>query len=207
MPVFASAQIMLEFDKEYSGAQEPVGSTPWITATFDDSFGDANTVRVTIEGQNLTDKETIKNIFFNFNPSYDPADLVFNLVAANGVGFGVTDISTGLNSFKAGPAGFFDIYLDLPPPPGSDAARFQNGDSIIFDAVYTSALVEEDFLFANEGGQDEDFVGQFLAAAHVISIGDDGEGSGWVAAVVPEPSTYAGILVAGMLLFILRRRR
>ena len=41
---------MLTFglDCEFSEATPPEGPTPWITAIFDDSYGDGNTVRLTI---------------------------------------------------------------------------------------------------------------------------------------------------------------
>ena len=77
----AGTTLTLGLDVEFSGATPPAsGTTPWVTATFDDSFGGANTVRLTMTAGNLTGNENIELFYFNFDPGLNPLDLTFTAI-------------------------------------------------------------------------------------------------------------------------------
>jgi hypothetical protein len=189
--------ISFDLDLEFSGATAPEGSTPWMRVTVDDSFGDANTVRLSIDALGLTGTESATGVYVNFDPSLDPTLLSFSVV--DNASAPPNAISTGENAFKADGDGFFDVLFDFAPP-GTDGDRLTAGESVVYDLVYGSPINASSFAYdsVNGGGN-----GTYRAAAHVQSIGYDGEDSGWIGAV-PEPST--GLLVGLGLLVAARRR-
>jgi hypothetical protein len=209
VPVMSFATTLtLGLDVEFSGATPPAsGTTPWVTATFDDSFGGPNTVRLTMTADNLTggaNGENLELFYFNFDPSLDPNGLTFTAVDVSASdpenGSGNNGIFTGANAFTANGDGSYDFIFNFPPPPGSGASRFTGGESVIYDITYTSAINANSFnFFSDEGGGQ----GTYLAAAHIQKI--NGNDSGWIG-VVPEPST--GLLVGmGLVGLAIRRRR
>lgn len=64
--------LVLGLNTEFSGGTAPSGTAPWITATFDDSFGGPNTVRLTMSANNLVGTENVKGWYFNFDPALNP---------------------------------------------------------------------------------------------------------------------------------------
>jgi hypothetical protein len=190
---------------ETAPGEEPAGPGPWVTITFDDSFGGANTVRVTMEGSGLsggTRGENIHQIYLNFDPLLDATLITFSAVDnADSIPNG---IFTGADSFMANGDGNYDILFDFPPPPGNAASRFTQGESVIYDLTYVSPIDVNSFNFfsVEMGGQ-----GSYLAAAHLQRTPDGGNGSAWVG-FVPQPSTAAllGMGLAG-LAFCGRRRK
>ena len=67
MPAQAST-LTLDYDFEFSGAQAPEGQAPWLTATFDDSYGASNQVLLTLETDGLVGTESVDDWYFNFDP-------------------------------------------------------------------------------------------------------------------------------------------
>lgn len=196
MPMAASATVIkLEPDFEFSGATEPAGSTPWVTATFDDSFGGANTVRLTMSTENLVGNEFVNDWLFNFDPELVPTDLSFDFVSSGSTAL-ANSVSTGLNAFKADGDGWFDIFFNYPPPPGNFNAKFTKGEEAIYDITYTSPIDAESFNFASEYGGGR---GRYTTAVHIQGIGAKGKDSGWVGPIkdddppdpppIPEPGT------------------
>jgi len=214
----SAASVTFNLDFEFSGAQQPQGTAPWITAVIDDSFGDANTVRLTMEATNLVGEESIALWFFNFSGNADNLTFSpFDNTAAT-VNDIITDNTNPTNAaLKADGDGFFDIVFDFAPPPGNDPALFTAGETIIYDITSTtSPIVASDFnLFSAPGGGNA----SYLSAAHIQRISDtaycDGStpdltgacGSGWIGAV-PVPAAVwlfgSGLLA---LVGIARRRR
>jgi hypothetical protein len=201
--------ITLNLDTEFSGATAPVsGTTPWVSATFDDSFGGPNTVRLTMTTDNLTggiNGENLELFYFNFDPLLDATLLTFSAVGILGSdpenGLGDNGIFTGENFVAANGDGSYDIVFNFPPPPGGGGDRFTGGETVIYDITYTSAIDANSFVFLSEeqGGQ-----GTFFAAAHIQRI--NGNDSGWIGAVVPQPST-AALLALGLVGIGVRSRR
>jgi hypothetical protein len=188
-------------DVEFSGASAPASATtPWVNIVLDDSFGDANTVRLTVEATNLTggiNGESINSILLNFDPSLDASQLLFtaiDVVLSTPI---PKAINTGTNAFQADGDGFFDIEFDMPPSPGNNAARFTGGETIIFDLVYISAISASSFDFTSVMGGG---AGTFGAAAHIQRIGTNNADSGWIGTPIPEPGTalLLGLGVMGL---------
>jgi hypothetical protein len=195
--------IIYDLSVEFSNGTPPAGPTPWVTITIDDSVGGPNDVRVTISNLNITGVEFVSEVSLNFDPVLDPTQLGFsavNTAAVASVGF-----STGVDAFQADGDGKFDILFALPPPPGSFAAKFTAGETLVFDLSYIAPISAGsfDFFSAPGGGQ-----GTFHAAAHVQGIGAGGEDSGWIGdgfPPAPEP-TVLGLFGLAGLLFVGRRR-
>lgn len=198
-PAAASAlSITHSLSIEFSGATAPTGTSPWVTATFDDSFGGANTVRLTMSTGNLVGTETLNDFYFNFDPALDPNSLSFSAVSV--VDAVVNGITTGTDAFKADGDGFFDFVFDFQPPGGSN--QFEAGETIVYDISFSSAISAASFNFGSVSGGG---AGTFLAAAKIQDINGVGQDSGWIGAV-PEPST-ALMLGIGLVGLGLRRPR
>lgn len=183
----SAATITFGLDIEFSGASAPASATtPWVTIILDDFFGDANTVRLTVEATNLTGGTTGENInsfLLNFDPSLDVSLLTYTAIDVFDSSPNAVNFQT--NDFMADGDGSFDIEFDMPPPPGNSDSRFTGGETIIFDLVYVSPISASSFDFLSEpppGGG----AGPFSAAAQIQRI--NGNKSGWIAPI-PEPST------------------
>ena len=205
----SAASVTFNLDYEFSGAQEPQSmTTPWAVATIDDSFGGANTVRLTMNATNLVGTESITSWFFNF--SGDASMISFTEVDVTDAAVNAT---LGNNdTYKADGDGFFDIKFDFAPPQGQLETRFTGGETIIYDLTYVAPISAFDFnLFSAPSGG----AGTYLSAAHVQSIDDPafcgpddpGCGSGWIGAVpVPAAVWLFGSGLLG-LIGIARRKR
>ncbi len=109
--------VRLPLDLQYTDdGRDPVSSSlPWITATFEDSASDLNTVRLTMTADNLTGSEFISQWYFNFDPVLDASRLSFAAYDISSVPtFDISNnIMTGTDSYKAGGDGYFDILIDF----------------------------------------------------------------------------------------------
>lgn len=202
IPMTAHGLVTYEFDTEFSGGVPPIGTAPWMTATFED-LGE-NEVRLTISTDNLVGQEAITEVYFNFDPDYDPDGLTFTVVDNDD---SVPEISTGIDYFRADGDGWFDILFDFPPPAPGDPDHdqyFTTGEVVIYDISYLGDYVIDatSFDFESVGGDK----GGLNSAAKVQRI-DDPDYSGWIAPhCVPEPAT---VLLLGSLLIaigVLKRR-
>lgn len=208
---FANQALALTFnlDTEFSGATAPVGTTPWLTATFDDALPSPSTVTLSMDIANLTAAEFVDEWLFNLNPALDPTALIFTYVS--GI---AASISTGVNFQQADGDGRFDIRFDFPNAPPS--TRFGAGDApsvYTISGIPTLTAASFDFSSVQGGGQ-----GTFHSAAHIQAIGSDAEQSGWIGDSggdggdggvnpIPEPGTIL-LFVQGLfgLAFYGRKR-
>jgi hypothetical protein len=188
-------------DTPFNGGDDPAGTTPWITATFDDVIdGDANTVRLILSAANLVSVESVVGWYFNFDPGLDPTQLTFTVVDNSAAV--PNAINTGVDVFMANGDGMYDIHFDLPPPEGPFPSRLTAGETIIYDLSYVSPITVAsfDFFSAVGGGQ-----GIFKSTAHIGATGPTGESSDWIGHV-PEPST-ALLFASGLIGLALNGRR
>ena len=213
-----SANVVFNYDQEYSGGQAPAGSTPWMVSTFSASpstyvIGSTtyNAVRLTIDLSNLQSGAFISETDFNIDPSLNPANLSFNFVSGNSHANVTPNLAT--NGFKADGDGFYDISFSFSTASGS---TFGGGTQAIFDieatdATTAAALMAETFAFLSQpaGGH-----GPFYAATHVQNTtgvcNPNCTGSGWIAptTVVPVPAA-AWLFGSGLmgLAAIARRKK
>jgi hypothetical protein len=196
-----AATLTFGLDIPFSDADRPAGSRPWITAIFDDSFGDANTVRLTLSAHDLVSEESVGNWLFNFDSVLDPTLLTFTVV--DNAAAVPNAIETGVDKFKVNGDGRYDILFDLPPPEGSFSSRLTAGETIVYDIGYISPITVAAFDFFSargKGGQ-----GEFKTTAHILGIGPIAEGSGRIGHV-PEPSTVL-LVAAGLVGLAFNRGR
>ncbi len=186
-------------------ASRPRARAPWLTATFTDIA--AGNVRLEILAGGLSGLESVDGLYFNLDPLLSPLTLSFVRDAAStGPTAGNIDIGVGVDAFRADGDGFYDILFGLPPPPGSQAARFTAGESLIYQ-ISTPGLSAASFLWLSTPGPGGG-PGPQIAAAHIQQIGGSAD-SGWVGATVstvPLPGAL-GLLFAGLATFSAVRRR
>lgn len=205
--------LSFDLDLEFSGADEPVATGPWLNATFTDAGGGA--VTLTLSDLNLTDDEYVGIWYFNLDTALLPSNLTFTYVS----GVAASSITTTNDNIVSGPGnnatykadgdGFFDIRFDFGKTGG--VGDFGVGATSVY--TITSGLTDGSFDYMSLPGGGH---GTYNTAAHVQSIdqaigADDNNGSGWIGnenyIITPEPSTYL-LLGSGMLgLAYWRRRR
>lgn len=199
--------IVYNFNNVFSGSASPGGSTPWVTASFQND-GSAG-VLLTISGADLAGNEKLGAAYFNVDPalSASMANLTFSLQSSS-AGLAQPQISTGEDAFKADGDGRYDIKFSFSTGQGT----FNNGDNITYLISGIAGLTADDFAYqsAPSGG-----AGPFYAAAHILAISPDNS-SAWVepsagpipqTSMMPEPAAFgfAGAALAGFV--ALRRRK
>jgi hypothetical protein len=203
----AAATVTLGLDHDFSstdsGAAPPCSTClPWIEVEITDIS--TNVVSMTIQASHLTEPEHLKDLFLNLNPAYDPSQLLFASPTVGAGSFDLPVVNIGNNAYKADNDGNYDIHFFFTTG-GGPARQFEFGDVLSYQLSLASGgnLSANDFSFLSNPNPDGPN-GPFVAAAHVVSTGPEGEQSSWVA-VIPEPRTM--ILGAVALLLSLRRRR
>ena len=200
-----AATVTFEFTESF-GAVSPDGPAPWATAVFDDG-GSAGLVTLTMSVAGTVGDADVAAMYFNLDTALDPTSLLFNRIGGTGPAEKDTDILTGVDMFRADGDGFYDILFDFPPPPGSDAKRFNAGEDLIYEITGIASLTANDFNFFSAPAPGQGNPGPFLSAAEFLSTGPDGNGSDWVGAVpVPAAVWLFGSGLLG-LVGIARRRR
>lgn len=194
-------------DFEYSGAFDPQGEKPWLTATFDDVL--TNEVQLKMDATKLVGSEFVSGWYFNLDDSINPLNLSFTYDGNASEGGPEADsISTSQNGLSAGPASGFDLAFNFKTSNSNGgASRFGAGETVVYSIIFndpdpndTIILNAQSFDFKNAGGN-------FLSAAHVQGIGPSGENSGWIAATsttdIPEAASLLslglGILGIGLV--------
>jgi hypothetical protein len=190
--------LSMNYTYEFSGGTEPVGTSPWLTATFIDVS--PTTVELTLSAPNLTGTEFVNDWYFNFDPSLTLSEL--NFAYSSGTAGGGT-VSKSLNGYMSDGDGYYDIFIDYPELSGS--GRFESGETATYTITYvgvgTFDVSSFNFISYPNGGS-----GEYFAAAKVQGIGGIDDNSGWIA-VVPEPVSSTLFIVGGATLGFRRLRR
>jgi len=215
--VFASGiaadTVTIEYSLVYSGDEKPAGDNPWLTATFSDTKGDsAEAVLLTLDATGLRNEEFVSAFFFNFRESIDPGSVRISEVSRENFR-GRADFRLDEQDDQNAGGGFrFDLEVDLPS---------SRRDRLGAGGVYSVLLEREGGLsiydlLVETLSEDKD---ESISVAHVQSLARGG--SAWISAgttfsvdsgsggaAVPETSTWAaGVVMAGLVVFPLWRRR
>lgn len=195
-----AGDFIYEFNDAYSGAIPASPLRPWVEAMFQTVT--PGTVRLTITNLHLTGSENVDQLYFNLNPADQPSKLSFKLVAESGA-FNTPKISTGVNRFKAGSDGNYDVLFQFSTG-GTGNNRFTENESVTYYITGISNLTASDFSYLSFPGGS----GPFYAAAHVQRIGASATQSGWLLSstenplLVPEPSITGFCLLAFAAWFV-----
>lgn len=172
-----------DFTVEFSGATEPQGNLPWLTATVDDET--AGKVTLTLSSSGLVGSEFVGSWYFNFNPELNAAqNFTFTTDTSDAAW---TSITGGNDSVKAdGDNGEYDYRIEFET--ANNSGRFTANETFSISFI-SNTLTAYDFDFTNASTKG----GPFYMAAHVQGIAT-GTGSGWIASEghstpVPEPAT------------------
>ncbi len=180
---------------EFSGGWVPSGPAPWARATFED-IG-LNQVSLTMESRFIVQPdEYIKGWYFNFEPPGEGFDLD-HLSILYDSGVEPEGVFKSWDTYAADGDGSFDILFDFWND-NSDANRFAGEDSAVFTITGTGITAWSFFGLSFPGGNSPDGL---YTAAHVGSIGPDGEESGWI--TIPAPGAallgMMGLAVVGLV--------
>lgn len=210
-PVHAS--LTFEYTVEYSGATNPVGDPPWLSAAFEDHNDNTsipvNEVRLTLTAVNLTSSEFVSDWYFNIDPLFDtfipPSGSSIAITYLNGIH--ASGIQIGKDAFKASGDCDFDILISFPTSNDDPDLRFSSTDTATFKILFTGdsglTLKADSFNFLSVGGGGTK--DGLYTVAHVQGIPPDD--SGLVTTEVPVPGAV-WLLGSGLLgLLIIRRRR
>ena len=186
-----AAELTFNYTEIFSNAQVPGGTSPYLTATFDDT-SNAGFITLTLTASGLAEGEfvdggatfTNKGWLFNFNPELNLEALTFTYVS----GQLTAGITTDLNGYKADGDGSYDIYFGF----GTGADSLTAGETSVYKigGIAGLAVTDFDFLsFPSAGGS-----GPFLSAAHIQGITGTIANSNWVRpgdgeTPIPEPGT------------------
>lgn len=184
-----AALITYSYDMEFSGAQAPGGSGPWLIATFDDHNAQG-AVLLTVSSAGLVAGENVKELYFNLDPNLTPAQLSFSYLASASTAPVASNISLASNAYKADGDGKYDIKMEF--------GGFDAGEMLAYEITGISTLTAASFSFlsAPAGGH-----GPYYAAAHIQNTTGAGSGgSGWIAPTVPLPA--AGWLLGSGLMML-----
>jgi hypothetical protein len=184
------------FNNRFSGTNDPLGTSPWVSALFQDAG--AGTVSLTVSNIGLIGSEFVGELYLNVTSSVDPATLHFSLLGGT-AGVAATNIETSTDSFKADGDGKYDIRFDFST---ASAGRFGAGDYVIYQITGVPTLMAFNFdaMSTSPSGNGP---GPLLAAAHIQAIGVNGS-SDWInptditlASQVPEPAAAWLLVWAG----------
>jgi len=152
----------------------PGGQTPQVQAIFQDE--NPGSVLLNITSSDLGRRESLSDLYFNFDPADKVKKLHFTLLDGP-CGRTCSTVSTGMNSFKAD-GGYYDIHFDFN----------RTKDSMTYQIV-GAGLDASDFAFLDSTGSCGGKYGTYYALAHIQGICGNSEWLGCRSLQpVPEPA-------------------
>ena len=148
----------------------PDGPAPYAQAIFDDDGG-TGIVTLTMSVAATVGTADVTGMYFNLDPALDPDMLNFTRTGGNGPTTADTEILTGIDAFKAGGDGFYDILFDFPPAPGGNTAWFNAGELLVYE-ITMPGLTANSFNFAGKAGPGTGNPGPFLSVARFQQRGN-----------------------------------
>jgi hypothetical protein len=204
VPTQAATVVTFTYTQSF-GAVAPDGPAPYATATFDDG-GVEGAVTLTMQVAPTVGEADVTQMYFNLDPSLDPTLLSFTRDSGTGPSAANTDILTGVDAFRAGGGGFYDILFDFAPPPGRNSLRFNAGESLTY-MITGSGITADSFSVFETPGPGRGNPGPFHSVAKFQSTGFNQSGGDWVGATpVPAAFWLFGSGLLGMIGFARRKK-
>ncbi|HUE70712.1 MAG TPA: hypothetical protein VMP01_07460 [Pirellulaceae bacterium] len=181
-----------------------------VTVTFTDLGSGEVELKIDTNGLDAGADERITGLYLNFDESAgDLSTGEFSHVSGNN--YDTIDITNTRGSesgttFKADGDGFFNILLAWNNAPTSSLLA----DSVVIYNITNTAFDAEDFINQLSVDGADPLKNGFSAALRVISVGDQGEESGFFAPqgeVIPEPTSIIAWLVCTSGLGLVLRSR
>ncbi len=187
--------VRIDFDIVFSdGSTHPKLDTPWLSVIIDDhdAVGSVTMTFQTNTGVDtgLSDPETLAGVYLNLDSDISTDSLEFNYITDGSTGPKANQIHVGIDAYKADGDGYYDLLFDFPPPPGNN--KFNAGETVVYQ-ITGEGLVADSFVYwSNSEGSEW---GPYIAAAKILSTGDNGSGSAWIASEMSAVPVPAGILM------------
>jgi hypothetical protein len=183
--------LTIELWHEFSGAQTPSGTEPFLVATFQQTGLDE--VTLTMDSYLQGPTEFVDVWDFNVDPT------IAGLSVAYLSGVMAKTVGIAEDSFKADGDGYFDIQFDFANGPPSNRFGPQGGIQSVYEFSATGLTPWSfNFLSLGEGNSPDGL----LTAAHIEGIG---EGSGWITNPAPGSSLLA-VMGLGVIALVGKRR-
>ena len=195
MPGQGNATLILVADHTFNGSN-PSGPASWLKATFNNSGTDS--VTLTLSASGLQGGEFVSNWYFNFGPNTPNTTLPPLEFAQTPTQAPTATVGTGVNAFKAGSDGYYDIKFSFPT---NSQDRFTSGKEAKFTIIGTG-ITADSFRFLSSSS-----AFPYLAAAHIQGISNSG--GSWVSfSQVPIPPSFIllGSGLLGMIMIGFRRK-
>jgi hypothetical protein len=203
----AEGDLLLSLDTVYAGVGTPQGTSPWLTATFENLA--ANSVQLTMEYSGAASgTEYVRNWLFNFNPAYEVLNLDIKPIS----GIGADPIVKAGDGVKDDSNLLFDIQFTFA------ANTFNAGNTSVYLLSSTEANEPIDALSFSFLSTNASALTNYYSSANILGVG--GGINSWIAAAtaqtpgpgpdpgpgpapVPEPATMIllGLGLGGLTVF------
>ena len=142
-----ASALQYDLSQEYSGGTNPIGTTPWLTAVFENYRSDS--VKLTMWANGLADgAQKIVQWNFNFIGSMDPTKLGFQWLDEADPRYSYVQalaIKTGVNTLSADGSHGYDIQFDFGTKSSDDLHLFSPGEKSVYIITLPGSVLDASY--------------------------------------------------------------